>query len=348
MQLIFSPVWGSVSDRLGRKPVLIIGILGNGLSMLFFGLATQLWMLFAARILSGILSSATLPTTMAYISDSTSEEDRGDGIGKLGAAMGLGVILGPGLGGWLAGSSLALPFFITAGLSLVSALLIAVLLPESLRPVERQQPEARVSVLQLNTLRQALFSPIGVLLGLAFLISFGLTNFEGIFGLYALEKFSYGPERVGTILVMMGIVGTVAQGAVTGRLTRRWGEVLIIRVSMLASAIAFVTMLLADTYFTLLLTIGFFVFTNSLLRPAATALLSKQSDTVGQGVSMGINNSFSSLGRIVGPIWAGLLFDINYDLPYISGALILFVGFVISLLWLSHIERPYQIEGTFP
>ena len=133
MRLIFSPVWGSLSDRVGRKPILMIGVLGYAITMIWFGFATQLWMLFAARILSGILSSATSPTTMAYIGDSTSDEERSRGMGILGSAMGLGTIFGPLLGGLLAEFSLAIPFFISGGLSFVALLLIALFLPESLR-----------------------------------------------------------------------------------------------------------------------------------------------------------------------------------------------------------------------
>ncbi len=132
MRLICGPIWGSLSDRVGRKPILIIGILGYAVTMLWFGLATELWMLFAARILSGILSSATAPTSMAYIGDSTPEKERGGGMGLLGAAGGVGTILGPALGGLLAGDSLSLPFFIAAGLSLLSLLLAWLFLPESL------------------------------------------------------------------------------------------------------------------------------------------------------------------------------------------------------------------------
>lgn len=105
MQLIFAPVWGSVSDRVGRKPVLMLGITGYAIFLILFGLATQFWMLFLARSLAGILSSATYPSMMAFVSDSTTPEERGGGMGKLGAAMGLGIILGPGIGGWLAGES---------------------------------------------------------------------------------------------------------------------------------------------------------------------------------------------------------------------------------------------------
>src|SRR5512136_95792 len=145
-ELLFGPVWGSISDRTGRKPILMIGVLGYGLSLLFFGLATELWMLFAARALSGVLSSATLSTAMAFIGDSTTKEERGGGMGAIGAAAGLGVILGPGLGGWLAGDSLSTPFFVGAALSLVSVLLIALLVPETLSREARAQATGKISV----------------------------------------------------------------------------------------------------------------------------------------------------------------------------------------------------------
>lgn len=340
-QFLFAPVWGAVSDRTGRKPVLVAGILGNGLSLLLMGLATELWMLFVARTLAGILSAATLPTIMAYISDSTPEEDRGGGMGKMGAAMGLGVILGPGLGGLLAGGSLSTPFFLAAGLSLVSLVLILLLVPESLPAGARRRGKRDRQGASLRQTLPALLSSIGVLLLMAFLVSFGLTNFEAIFGLYALERFDYGPQQVGTILMVIGLVSAIAQGALTGPLTRRWGEVAVIRGSLLASALGFLLMLLADTYWTVLLTTGVFILAKTLLRPAVTSLTSKRT-TVPQGIALGLNSSFMSLGRIAGPVWAGLLFDVEVRYPYLSGAAILLVGFVISLLWLPQ-ERKDSI-----
>src|SRR5512139_2816062 len=155
MQFLFSPFWGSLSDRVGRKPVLLIGIFGSGLTVLMFGLASQLWMLFAARLLSGLLASATMPAAMAYIGDSTNEAERGGGIGQLGAAAGLGLILGPGLGGWLAKGSLSTPFFIAAALSLVAVLLIAAFLPESLPLSARQTAESRLKLANLREIWQA-------------------------------------------------------------------------------------------------------------------------------------------------------------------------------------------------
>jgi DHA1 family multidrug resistance protein-like MFS transporter len=334
LEFLFSPIWGGVSDRTGRKPILMLGIVGYGLSMLLFGVSTRLWMLFASRALSGILSSATLATAMAYVGDTTSEEDRGGGMGMLGAAMASGVILGPGLGGWLAGDSLSTPFFIAAGMSLVSLLLVLTLLPESLPVEARQRAEGKVSTVQLGELWRALFSPIGVLLFMVALFSFALTNFEAVFGLYALEKFGYGPERVGTILMVVAVVSTVGKAALTGPTTRRWGEATVIKASLLAGSVGFAVLLLANTYVTILLATGFFILSKTLLRPAAFSLISKRA-TGGQGVAMGLSNSFMSLGRIAGPIWAGSIFDVNFNYPYLSGSAIMFIGFLISVIWVS-------------
>jgi DHA1 family multidrug resistance protein-like MFS transporter len=347
VQLVASPLWGIVSDRRGRRPVLVVGLLGYGLSMLLFGLSTKLWMLFVARGAGALLSAATMPTTMAYISDSTTEEERGGGMGALGAATGLGMVLGPALGGLLGSESLSTPFFLTAAVCLLTLLLVLFLLPESLPPEARRvaAPEIKSApgprrgaklVLggQLRALWQALFGPLGVLLFMALLVSFGLTNFQGIFGYYALKKFGYGTEEVGWILTVVGIVAAVAQGALTGPLTKRWGEAVVIKAALLASALTFGLLLTANHLATVLLTTGLFTLPNTLLRPAVISLTSKHAGER-QGAAMGLNNSFNSLGRVVGPVWAGFAFDLNYNLPYLSGAAIMLAGFLASLVWIS-------------
>ena len=336
MQFIFSPIWGSLSDRYGRKPLLLLGLAGNAFAMALSGLSIELWMLVASRALAGMLSSATLPTAMAFVGDSTAEEDRGGGMGKLGAAMGVGMILGPGLGGWLAEGSLSAPFYLAAGLSVLAMLLILLFLPESLPPEKRtHNTENKIHGPQFQEMWQALFSPIGILLLLAFLLSFGMTNFESIFGIYALEKFSYGPKEVGTILTVIGIFSSLMQGGLTGPFTKRWGETAVIRASLLGSALGFLVMLTAFNYTTVLITVSIFIISVAMLRPAISSLISRRAGAIGQGTAMGLNNSFMSLGRIIGPLWAGTVFDYHISLPYISGSLIMFIGFVISLIWLS-------------
>ena len=334
MQFLFAPLWGQLSDRYGRKGILMVGVLGNAISMLFFGLSTDLWMLYASRALAGILSSATLPTAMAYIGDSTSEEDRGGGMGMMGAAMGVGMVLGPGLGGWLADFSLATPFFVAAGLSALMLPVVLFVLPESLPKEARAQAEGGLRGPQFKEMWQALFGPISFLLILAFLVSFGLTSFEAVFGLYAKDLLQYDAKQVGTVLTVIGLISAVAQGVLIGPLSKRWGEAALIRGSMLGSAIGFVIMLQARSYAAVLLTVGFFIISNAMLRPAISSLISKRTSS-GQGVAMGLNNSFMSLGRIAGPMWAGFLYDTNLTYPYYSGAVIMLIGFLMSLVWLK-------------
>lgn len=344
MQLLCSPVWGSVSDRVGRKPVLLVGVFGNALSLVLFGLSTELWMLFAARALSGVLSSAMLPTAMAYIGDSTSERDRGSGMGVMGAAMGIGIAVGPGISGLLAAYALSLPFFVGAGLSLFAMVPIQLFLPESL-PRGEGHPVAKKRRAGVRELASSLTGPMGTLMLLAFLLNFGLTSFHGVFGLFALERFAYGPRQVGTALMVFGAVTAVSQGALTGFASRRWGDMGVLRGSLLLSAVTFVAMLFAFDEFSLLLTTGLFALGSSLLQPLVIALTSRGA-RLGQGTTMGLSNSFMSLGRTLGPLWAGFLFDVNIDYPYLSGAVVMLVGLVVSMRWLLEEQPVTQPEVT--
>jgi DHA1 family multidrug resistance protein-like MFS transporter len=321
----------------------MIGILGYGITMVLFGLATQLWMLFAARILSGVLSSATSPTTMAYIGDSTSEEDRSGGMGILGAAVGLGTIFGPALGGLLAGESLSVPFFIAGGMSILALILIAIFLPKSLPAQARQTSIKGIQLPEMRLWWQALTSPIGILLVLVFLLTSGMMIFYGIFGLYALDRFDYGPDQVGIIFMVVGLVSALTQGVLTGPLSKRWGESPLIKTAMLVSSIGFILMVLADTFWTVMLSIGVFIFATALLIPTVISLTSKRAESM-QGMAMGLSNSFMSLGRIVGPLWAGFVYDINLLFPYISGAVIMMTGFLVSLFWLKE-DEPVSVTG---
>ena len=333
MQLIFSPMWGQLSDRYGRRPIMLIGLIGNGLSMLFMGLANSIPMLFLARALAGLLASATLPTAYAYVGDSTATEDRGKGMGILGAALGVGMVLGPGFSGILAERSLATPFFAGAALSLGAIAVVYFMLPESL-PVSERTLAAKINFRQqFKLMWQGLRGPLGFLLFLAFLTSFGLTNFESIFGIYMANRFEYGPGEVGLILTLIGLISAAVQGGLTGPATKRFGEVTVVKASLIGSALGFVLMLWAYNLPTILLTVGFFVFSNAMIRPGVSSLISKRAE-MGQGIAMGLNNSFMSMGRVIGPVSAGLLFDLDLRLPYLSGALATLTGFLLCLAML--------------
>jgi DHA1 family multidrug resistance protein-like MFS transporter len=325
MQMVCAPLWGLLSDRIGRKPVLAVGILGYAATMLFFGLATKFWMLFLARTLSGILSSATMPTALAYISDNAPEKERSGRMGQLGAATGAGVIAGPLLGGLLSAHSLSLPFFIGAGMALLAFLFVVAMLPEQRGTVARRSRTRQ----DWAILRGLIFSPGGLLLVLIFIMSFGLANFQGIIGLYVVDKFGFTTGQVGILWMVLGTALLVGQGALTGPLTRRFGELFLIRIGLAGGVLGFVLIALAVNFVTVLLAVGFFVLTLAVIGPALNACISRFAGER-QGIVMGLNSATASLGRVAGPLLAGFLYECNLVFPFWSGAAILLLGTILA------------------
>jgi DHA1 family multidrug resistance protein-like MFS transporter len=220
---------------------------------------------------------------------------------------------------------------------MLALFLILIFLPESL-PKSEREAGVKIKGFDLKQIWQSLFGPLGYLMVLSFMVFFGLTNFEGIFGLYAQHRFDYNPAQVGSVMMVIGLVSTFVQGVLTGPLTRRFGERMVIRASLIGSSVGFLIMLWAYSDLTLYLTVGLFVLANSMLRPGIASLVSMEAQG-GQGTALGLANSFMSLGRIVGPLWAGMMFDIRIALPFLSGAVIFLVLFFISFSWL---RKPAQ------
>jgi DHA1 family multidrug resistance protein-like MFS transporter len=202
----------------------------------------------------------------------------------------------------------------------------------------------RSAASQIRTLWRALFGPLGVLLLLTALASFGLANFQGVFGLYGMQRFGFGAQEVGWIMTAVAVVAAAGQGLLTGPLSRRWGDVTVMRVSLLLSAVTFLLLLLADSFWTALAATALFVLPNSLVRVALTSLTSQRADA-GQGVAMGLSHAFMSLGRIVGPLLAGVLFDLDIRLPYLVGAAAMAAGFAVGLAWVT---RASPLQTTCP
>lgn len=332
MQLIFAPVWGSLSDKYGRKPLLLLGMIGLCIAMLIFGFSTKLWMLYVAQVVSGALTCAMFPVSMAYTSDITEDENRSGAMGKIGAAVGLGMILGPGIGGLLAVETLSTPFFIAAGVSLVTFIIILIGLPESHPRGKRATSVDKIRIVQVKGLWQVMFTPIAFGLFTSFAVNFGKSNFSSVYGLYALERFKYGPQEVGSILMIMSFMYLIAQGFMVGPLTKKFGEVNVIKLALIGNSIGYILILLANRYISIIISISFFILLNALLKPSALAFVSKYSH-VSQGKAMGYTESYMSLGRIIGPLWAGILFEANINYPFVSGSVFFFFMFIISLIF---------------
>lgn len=323
MQLLFAPMWGRISDRIGRKPVIMIGIFGLAISFFLMAVSTQLWMLFAARIIGGVLSSANMPTTMAYVADITTPEDRGKGMGIIGAAVGLGFIFGPAIGGVFSKTSLNMPFYISGISSLITFFLVMILLKESLPKEERTAQSGKKS-----SMFAAFNGPVSILFILQLFISLSLSGLEATFAYFAAKKADLGAVELGYIFMIMGLAGAIVQGGGVGRLTKKFGEGLVIQGGIIISAIGFACILLVDSFTTAAIYLTIFGIGNGVIRPSVSALLTKTS-TVGHGSATGLLSSFDSLGRIIGPPLGGWLFSVAAGLPYISGAFLSVIAFLL-------------------
>lgn len=329
MQLIFAPVWGRVSDRIGRKPVMMIGILGLAVSFFLMAISTELWMLFVARIIGGVLSSANMPTAMAYVADITTDEDRGKGMGIIGAATGLGFIFGPAIGGIFSKTSLGLPFYIAGVSSLITFFLVMIVLKESLTPASRSEVSRK-----RIPLTQALNGPISMLFFLQLFVSISLAGLEATFAYFAAVKADLDAVKLGYIFMIMGLAQAFVQGGLIGKLTKRFGEGVVIQMGIIISAIGFGLILLTNNFITAAIYLTIFGIGNGLIRPGVSALLTKKS-TTGHGSTTGLLSSFDSLGRIIGPPLGGWLFSISIGLPYITGIILSVMAIFLYQVYLG-------------
>jgi MFS transporter, DHA1 family, multidrug resistance protein len=329
MQLIFAPMWGRISDRIGRKPVMMIGITGLAASFFLMAVSDQLWMLFAARIIGGFLSSANMPTTMAYVADITSPENRAKGMGIIGAAIGLGFVFGPAIGGVFSQTNLNLPFYLAGASSVLTLFLVLFLLKESL-PKEKRLGKSS----EKTSLFQAFKGAASVLFLLQLFISLSLSGLEATFAYFAAKKAGLDSVHLGYIFMIMGFAGALVQGGLVGTLTKKYGEGKVIQGGIIVSAIGFGLILLVNDFTTAAIFLTIFGIGNGVIRPSISALLTKTSSS-GHGSTTGLLSSFDSVGRIIGPPLGGWLFSIAIGLPYISGVILSVIALVLYQVYRS-------------
>ena len=324
MQLLFAPIWGRLSDKHGRKPAILLGLLGNAAALVGFGLAkTYIWLLIA-RSAAGIASAAVLPSVMAYVADVTTPEERGRGMGLMGAAMGLGFILGPAVGGVMGRHDT--PFFVAGGLSLLTFLFALVLLPESLQKdftgealEDQHEWISPREIFRQTTLK----SPLIPLFLVAFSSTFSFAGLEMTFPLFIEKGWDYGEREMGWMFMVMGAIVVPLQGGLLGRLINWFGERRIILTGLLLNAIGMALLLNADSFVTLTVYLTIAGIGNQLIRPTNTSWISKQT-RIGQGAAIGIMDAFLSLGRILGPIFGGWLYAKEaYPYAVLAGILII-------------------------
>jgi len=339
MQFFFAPLWGRLSDRIGRRPVILGSLIATAISYAVFGLATSLPMLFASRILAG-MAGAVIPTTQAYIADTTTPADRTKGMGLVGAAFGLGFIFGPAIGGVLSRYGYAVPAFASAGLALVAALFAFVLLPESLPREARATAAARrlsapslVGALQRPTVRPVLL--------LFFIGTLCFAALEGIFALFGEHQYGLGPRDMGYLLAYVGIISAVMQAGIVGALVRRFGERAMVLGGFLILGAGMIFAGTSPAYALLLVALGAIAAGNGMAAPSLAGLISVSSSAEEQGGILGVYQSLGSLARATGPFLGGLAFDhLGPGSPLWLG------GIVVALASVLALQLPGRARGV--
>ncbi len=343
MQFIFSPILGSLSDKYGRRPILFLSLLGSSVGYLFIGFATALWMVFFGRIIAGI-TGGNISTAQAYIADVTTRKNRAKGMGMFGAAFGLGFIFGPAIGGILSRYGIHVPFLFAAGLTFANAIALYFVLPESLRPEDRNPDRIRKNRFgeMFESLRDSRFSVLALLY---FLLVTAFSIMTASFSLYTLFRFGYDAEANGYLFAYIGILAVILQGWLFGKLAHRFGEAwLIVTGCFILGGGFFVIPYIGPDFgglAGLLVVIGFFALGNSLSSPALTSLASKVASDREQGKALGLMQSGASLARAIGPALAGVLMnnalgkldDWTILRTFWTAAILMFVTFLLAFFF---------------
>jgi DHA1 family tetracycline resistance protein-like MFS transporter len=321
-QFFFSPVWGKISDRIGRKPVLLIGLVGTVIGYVLMGLAQTIAALFVARLIAGI-SGANISAAQAYLADISAPEQRAKAMGLLGAAFGMGFVFGPALGGWAGATfNYAAPMYIAAGLAALNILSVLFVLPESHHPGKNENRRER--------LFPALFSHVEKRVYLwsvasYFLVIVGFSIMTSLFALLLNHRFGLDAKQTGYILGGVGIIGVIIQGGLIGRLVRRFGETRLAFAGSVAMSLGLAWLAISSSVSAMFAATALIGIGNSLLMPTLSALASRSAETEWQGRALGVMQSGGSLARWFGPLIAGILLSVP-----LAGASYAFLPILVS------------------
>ena len=342
MQFLFSPLWGRWSDRIGRRPIILVGLIGSCLSYLTLALATSLTLVFVARIVGGI-AGANIPAAQAYIADVTTPANRAKGMGMIGAAFGLGFIFGPAIGGVLSRVSPETPMWCASALCLANFVAAWFLLPES-----RKADSTTRSLGRIEAFRHAMGRPtLLLLMALYFIVTLAFSGFETTFALFSKAKFGFTSSTIGFVFAFIGLVLATVQGLLVGRTVRLVGERRLIPLAILSIAIGVGLIPFVWNIPTLLGALAVLAVGMGFNNPSLTSMVSKLADPDDQGGILGLASSVASLGRVVGPAWGGYLYDAHgMTTPYVSAAGLLMIAFLMAFIGLRNVRAGDTPEAT--
>jgi MFS family permease len=324
-QFFASPLLGAVSDRHGRRPVLVLSMFGAALGYALFGVGGALWMFFVSRVVAGF-TGGSLTAAQAYIADVSGPEDRAKNFGLVGAAFGIGFIVGPSIGGALAKISLTAPAWVAGGVALATATFGWFVLPESLSPELRRPHPLHIGDFNpFGLLVRAMRSPqLKALFGGIFLTRFAMMGLQTNFAVYTMDRFKYTPAQNAVVFSVLGATATVVQGVLIRRLTGRYSDRQLLLTGIAIMVVGMAAIAAVPAGWMLSPAICVLAFGSGLATPTIQSLLSSAGTAEEQGMLFGANGAVTSMTAILGPAYAGAVFDhVDYTAPYWSGAVLL-------------------------
>ncbi len=328
-QLLMSPVAGKWADVYGRRPMIIAGLIGFTVSMGVFYLSDNLTVLLISRAIGGVGAALLIPAIFAYVADITTLKQRAKGNSYISAAMSLGIVIGPGIGGFFAEFGLKAPLLLSAIVSFVAVISSVILLKEPDREVMPIKSDNESLPRQLISSTK---KPYFFVLVINLIMAFGLMAYESVLGLFVSETFSATPQQIAVMITGTGIVSVIVQLFAVDRLVTLFGEIKVVLIFIMLAAFGFFFSLFAGSYAIFFVVTLIIFLSTSILRPVLNTLVSKMADKE-QGFAMGMNNAYMSIGNIIGPTLAGIAFDIDMRYPFIMGLVLLLITFGGTLNW---------------
>jgi MFS family permease len=325
MQFVFAPIWGRLSDRVGRRPVLLVSIAMTAVAFLLYGVAASFAVLLVSRLFAGA-ATANIAIAQAYVADVTTPEGRAKGMGMIGAAFGLGFVFGPAVGGLLAAHSLSTPGFVAAALSLVNLVGAFFLLPEPAQHAAVARPRGRFEALFAELRKPG----IRKLLVVFFVVTLAFSAMEATYAFLAQRHYGLDAKHVGWVFAYIGVIVVLVQGGLIGPLTRRYGEKKLLVAGTVLQGVSLAALPFATGLPGLLLATAPLALGSGLSSPSLSSLLSKFSRAEDQGGTLGIGQSASALGRIFGPLSGTTSFSAWHAAPYLGGAVLMGLGAAVA------------------
>ncbi len=351
-QFVAAPLWGRLSDKYGRKPILAWTLSGFAISYLILGFSDSLWMVILSRVFGGLMAG-NISTAFAYVADVTTPETRAKGMGMVGAAFGLGFIFGPVIGGLLAGSDVEtanflLPALVAASLTVVALLGVIFVLPESLsqdiRDQIRDQPKTTAGErLKAAFNRRALT----LLVFIGFAVTMAWALLETTLALWANAILSFGPREIGLLLTYVGVISVIIQGGLIGPLTKRFGERVLIAAAACFLFGGYGVLAATQGWTLLIVSMTLLAIGNALANPSLSSLVSKEADDTERGAVLGVYQGASSLARVAGPMYAGVVFvHIGPAVPFEIAALCMAPALVMVLMLPKRSTPPTEVGAS--